>query len=142
MFLSRHDWLLGSSGRAYSDSVTQTLLINLALGAINPMIDNWGHLGGAIGGAAMAYYFGPRLYLAELPNGGRTIVDRPIVRLPRSIEAIPERTSNVLTRMTRRMQVWRYKSELPAKPWRPKESGPSNFQRKMDMPNRSIKPKL
>ena len=71
VFLNRNDWLLGNNGRAYSDAITQTLLINLVLGAMNPMVDNWGHLGGAIGGAAMAYYFGPRLFLAELPGGGR-----------------------------------------------------------------------
>jgi hypothetical protein len=116
-------------------------MINIFMGAINPMVDNWGHLGGAIGGAAMAYYFGPRLYLAELPNGGRTIIDRPILRLPRSIEALPERTGNTFTRMIRRMQVWRYKSDLPTKPWRPKETGPSN-QPRMNAPNRSIKPKF
>eukprot|EP00980_Cylindrotheca_fusiformis_P022323 scaffold9191_cov114-Cylindrotheca_fusiformis.AAC.18 len=139
---SGHDWLLGQQGRAYSDAVTQTLLINLFLGAVNPMVDNWGHLGGAIGGAAMAYYFGPRLYLAELPEGGRTIVDRPIVRLPRSIEALPERITNTMTRMARRMQIWRFKSDLPAKPWRPKGGGSINYQRRRNAPNKSIKPDL
>ena len=141
VFLSRHDWLLGQAGQAYSGAVMQTLFINLALGAMNPMVDNWGHLGGAIGGAVMSYYFGPRLFLAELPDGGRTIVDKPILRLPRAIESIPEKTTTRLTRMVRRMQVWRYKSELPAKPWRPKNDGPSNFERR-SAPNRSIKPKF
>jgi len=89
----------------------------------------------------MTYYFGPRLYLAPLPNGGHTIVDRPILRLPRSIESIPEKTSDRMTRMLRRMQIWRYKADLPDKPWRPKENGPSNFERR-NVPNRSIKPKL
>lgn len=143
VFLSRHDWLLGNSGRAYSDAITQTLMINLVLGAMNPMVDNWGHLGGAIGGAAMAYYFGPRLYLAELPDGGRTVVDRPILRLPRSIESIPERVSNGITRMTRRLQIWRYKAELPDKPWRPKDTWSKvNYHRRSNVPNRSIKPKI
>lgn len=143
VFLSRHDWLLGSSGRSYSDAITQTLMINLVLGAMNPMVDNWGHLGGAIGGAAMAYYFGPRLYLAELPDGGRTVVDRPILRMPRYIEAMPERISNGLTRLTRRLQIWRFKSVLPDKPWRPKGSwNKVNYQRRANAPNRSIKPKI
>lgn len=48
VFLNRHDWLLGSAGRSYTDAILQTLFINLALGAMNPMVDNWGHLGGAI----------------------------------------------------------------------------------------------
>ena len=141
VFLSRHDWLLGSSGKAYSDGITQTLMINLVLGAMNPMVDNWGHLGGAIGGAAMAYYFGPRLYLAELPEGGQTIVDRPILRMPRSIEAIPERFSNGIKRATLRLQIWRHKSALPDKPWRPKGTwNKVNYHRRSSTPNRSIKP--
>ena len=143
VFLSRHDWLLGNTGRAYSDTISTTLIFNLAIGLVNPMIDNWGHLGGAIGGAAMAYYFGPRLYLVELPDGGRTIVDKPVLRLPRPIESIPEKVSNRLTRITRRMQVWRYKSDLPEKPWRPKNNpsgGPPPHQR-MSAPTKSIKPK-
>lgn len=143
VFLNRHDWLLGNSGRSYSDSITQTLMINLVIGAMNPMVDNWGHLGGAIGGAAMAYYFGPRLYLAELPDGGRTIVDRPIVRLPRSIESLPEKTTNLLSRMTRRLQIWRHTSNLSDKPWRPKGKwNKVNYHGRSNTPNRSIKPNI
>jgi membrane associated rhomboid family serine protease len=142
VFLSRHDWLLGDQGRAYTNGITQTLLINLVIGAMNPVVDNWGHLGGAIGGAAMAYYFGPRLYLADLPEGGRIVVDKPIMRLPRSIESIPEKVSARIQRITRRMQVWRYRADLPAKPWRPTQpGGPSDFQRRMTTPSKSIKPK-
>jgi len=143
VFLNRHDWLLGRQGKAYSDAITQTLLFNLFIGAVNPMVDNWAHLGGAIGGAAMAYYFGPRLYLAELPGGGNTVVDRPMLRLPRYIEAVPERVSNAITRMSRRLKIWRYKVELPNKPWRPKNTwNKVNYQRRRDTPNRSIKPQL
>lgn len=142
VFLNRHDWLLGNSGRAYSDAVVQTLFINLFIGAMNPMVDNWGHLGGAIGGAVMTYYFGPRLYLAELPGGGRMIVDKPILRLPRSIESIPENASNIISRIFGRMQVWRFKAGSSAKPWRPKKTtGPTYFDRRA-APNKSIKPKM
>jgi hypothetical protein len=142
VFLSRHDWLLGNQGRAYSDAITQTLLINIVIGAMNPVVDNWGHLGGAIGGAAMAYYFGPRLYLADLPEGGRVMVDKPIMRLPRSIESIPENVSTRMHRITRRMQVWRYRADLPARPWRPKKSrGQSHSERRMTTPSKSIKPR-
>jgi membrane associated rhomboid family serine protease len=142
VFLSRHDWLLGDQGRAYTNGITQTLLINLVIGAMNPVVDNWGHLGGAIGGAAMAYYFGPRLYLADLPEGGRIVVDKPIMRLPRSIESIPEKVSARIQRITRRMQVWRFRSDLASKPWRPTQpGGPSDFQRRMTTPSKSIKPK-
>ena len=50
--------------------------LNLVMGLMNPMIDNWGHLGGLVGGGAAAYYFGPRLHLMNIPEGGRLLVDR------------------------------------------------------------------
>jgi membrane associated rhomboid family serine protease len=131
VFLSRHDWLLGRQGEAYSDSIIQTLFINIVIGAFSPMVDNWAHAGGAIGGAAMAYYFGPRLYLVDMPDGGRAVVDRPIVRLPRYLESIPENTSILM----RRMQIWRFYADMP---WRSKKQG---FQKRRSLPNRSLKPK-
>ncbi|KAL3907991.1 MAG: hypothetical protein SGILL_008651, partial [Bacillariaceae sp.] len=45
VFLNRNDWLLGDQGEQFSSAITQTLLINLAIGYVNPMVDNWGHLG-------------------------------------------------------------------------------------------------
>jgi hypothetical protein len=90
----------------------------------------------------MAYYFGPRLYLADLPEGGRIVVDKPIMRLPRSIESIPGKVSTRIQRITRRMQVWRFRSDLAAKPWRPTQpGGPSDFRQRKSTPSKSIKPK-
>jgi len=145
VFLNRNDWLMGSQGEEYSRAITQTLLINLVMGAVNPMVDNWGHIGGAIGGAAMSYYFGPRLYYAELPGGiGKVVVDKPIVRLPPSIESIPRKMNEEISRLTRRIQIWQYFT-IPDKPWRLKK----NQQQKIDYrrrqimtPIKSIKPKL
>lgn len=145
VFLARNNWVMGEQGEAYSSAITQTLLINLVMGAINPMVDNWGHIGGAIGGAAMSWYFGPRLYLAELPGGvGRVIVDKPIVRLPSSIESIPTNVSKEVARLTRRIKIAGYMADLSDKPWRSKQK-----QQKVDYrgrqlmaPKRSIKPNL
>jgi membrane associated rhomboid family serine protease len=142
VFLNRHEWLLGQQGEQMTAQVTQVIAMNLFLGLINPVIDNWGHLGGAIGGAAMAYYFGPRLFLTELPNeGGRIVVDKPVYRLPRVYEAIPERLGKLVRRMTRRMRVDRHKSEMSPKPWR--QQGGSSPRRRdpRSAPNRSIKPR-
>lgn len=86
------------------------------------MVDNWGHFGGLVGGAAAAYYFGPRLYLLELPTGGSTIADRPIFRLPPSMEAIPYKVNEGYQRITRRIQVNQHKFDLPNKPWRMPQS--------------------
>ncbi|CAM9239508.1 unnamed protein product [Choristocarpus tenellus] len=41
--------------------VGQTVMINLMLGMSSRQIDNMGHLGGFLGGAAVAYIIGPRL---------------------------------------------------------------------------------
>jgi Rhomboid family len=137
VFLTRNEWLLGQAGQAMTSSITQTMLFNVFLGTINPVVDNWGHFGGLLGGAAMAYYFGPRLYLAEFPSGGRIAVDRPIVRLPRHIESIPENVSDQIKRITRRMKVQAYKADMPARPWQQRQK----WQRmRQATPNRSIKP--
>ena len=95
-FLSRHDWLLGRTGEDINSRLMQTIVLNVGLGLISPMIDNWAHLGGAIGGFAMAYYTGPRLYMVDTPERGRLVVDRPILRLPRNIESMSETNGNEL----------------------------------------------
>jgi len=76
VFLSRNDWLLGQQGERMQSAILQTVGLNLVMGLMNPMIDNWGHLGGLVGGGAAAYYFGPRLHLMNIPEGGRLLVDR------------------------------------------------------------------
>jgi hypothetical protein len=83
---------------------------------------------------------GPRLFLTEFPSGGRIIVDKPVYRLPRVYEAIPERLSKLTRRMTRRMRVDRYKSELAPKPWRQGGGSPPRPDRR-SAPTRSIKPR-
>ena len=45
VFLSRNDWLLGRAGESMQSALLQTILINVFVGAINPMVDNWGHAG-------------------------------------------------------------------------------------------------
>jgi hypothetical protein len=135
VFLTRNEWLLGTYGDTMTGAITQTIAANVILGAVNPVIDNWAHLGGLMGGAAMAYTFGPRLYLADLPDGGRTLVDQPIVRLPRSVEEFPNRVGDQYQRLVRRMQIGRYMSDLPEKPWRNKARPSRRYA-----PNRSIKP--
>lgn len=117
-FLSRNEKMFGRSGEAAMGRVGSTLGMNVLFGMAMPSIDNWAHIGGGIGGVAMATTFGPKLFLLGLPSGGRIIVDKPTVRLPPSIEQIPGKVINRLKRGRRRMQVQRYQSELSAKPWR------------------------
>lgn len=148
VFLGRNDWVMGEQGEAYQSAITQTLLINLVMGAVNPMVDNWGHIGGAIGGCFMSWYFGPRLYIAELPIPDvgiqKVIVDKPIIRLHPSVESIPTKISKGVGRITRRMKIWGYVANLPDKPWRTKQKRDNidYRQRQQTAPKQSIKPRL
>lgn len=38
VFLNRNGWVMGEQGEAYSSAITQTLIINMVLGYINPMV--------------------------------------------------------------------------------------------------------
>eukprot|EP00986_Skeletonema_menzelii_P019090 scaffold27062_cov139-Skeletonema_menzelii.AAC.6 len=85
-FLSRNQDLFGYSGQMQKNSILETIGMNLLLGMTNPMIDNWGHIGGFIGGVGMAYLIGPKLYVAKVPLSedgnfgvGKVLIDRPTV---------------------------------------------------------------
>ena len=85
MFLNSNN--LGAYSQRGIAAVTETVGINLLFGFLNPMIDNWGHGGGFVGGAAMAAAIWPRLRLLKLPDGRPPIVvDQPRYRLPKAYE--------------------------------------------------------
>jgi hypothetical protein len=80
-------------------ALLETIGMNLLLGMTNPMIDNWGHIGGFIGGVGMSYLIGPKLYVARVPAGedtldaggfgmGKVVIDRPTLafRMPEVLE--------------------------------------------------------
>ncbi|MFN2145231.1 MAG: rhomboid family intramembrane serine protease [Anaerolineales bacterium] len=52
--------VFGENSRRIVNNVIQVGLINIVLG-LSPGIDNWGHIGGAIGGALLAWFGGPDL---------------------------------------------------------------------------------
>ena len=94
-FLARNQHLFGYTGQMQKDALIETIGFNLLLGMTNPMIDNWGHIGGFVGGVGMAYMFGPKLYVARVPllgggvadntslaagfSAGKIIIDRPTI---------------------------------------------------------------
>ncbi|KAL7540317.1 hypothetical protein ACHAWF_006647 [Thalassiosira exigua] len=89
-FLSRNQHLFGRAGEFQKNALIETIGFNLLLGMTNPMIDNWGHVGGFIGGVGMAYLIGPKLYVARVPLGddrlgaggfgaGKVVIDRPTI---------------------------------------------------------------
>ena len=76
VFVLRHRQQLGRRGDAQLQSIGRVLMMNLVLGMVFPGIDNWGHLGGLLGGVAFAYLFGPN-YVAERRGRKVVQVDRP-----------------------------------------------------------------
>jgi rhomboid protease GluP len=52
--------VFGQQSQRIVRNVVQVALINIILG-LTPGIDNWGHIGGAIGGALLAWFGGPDL---------------------------------------------------------------------------------
>lgn len=65
--------MFGPTARRSLTNVITIALINLAIG-LSPGIDNWGHLGGLIGGAMFAWFAGP-LYQRRDPYAFSGVVD-------------------------------------------------------------------
>jgi rhomboid protease GluP len=68
IFLYQNRELFGSSARAALTNIATIAGINLLLG-LRPGIDNWGHIGGLIGGILFTWLGGPKLHVEGLyPN--------------------------------------------------------------------------
>jgi membrane associated rhomboid family serine protease len=149
VFLNRNDWILGDAGQALTNSIGQTMLSNALLGFFVPQIDQWGHLGGALGGGAIAYAFGPRLYLTEIPNGNgdemsrpqRIVIDRPIFRTPEYLETSMRKIDETFHRFVGFFDAHILRRILPTgeHPWQVKSRRSKSFMQRQ-APNRSIKP--
>jgi rhomboid protease GluP len=68
IFIYKNRSLFGSRSKAMLGNIMIIVVFNLFLG-LNPGIDNWGHLGGLIGGAFFAWLSGPVLTLRREPWG-------------------------------------------------------------------------
>jgi len=60
VFIYRNRSLFGSRARTMLTNLALIVAVNLIIG-LQPGIDNWGHLGGLIGGALFAWFAGPLL---------------------------------------------------------------------------------
>jgi rhomboid protease GluP len=67
VFVFRNRFLFGGRYRSILTNIGVIVLINLALGAASPGIDNWGHLGGLLGGIVYAWLAGPVYKVAGFP---------------------------------------------------------------------------
>ncbi len=74
VFMYQNRELYGSRARGAITQIVTIAVINLMIG-LSPGIDNWGHVGGLLGGTAFAWFAGPLLHLEGLfPN--LTLTDR------------------------------------------------------------------
>ncbi|MDP2966037.1 MAG: rhomboid family intramembrane serine protease [Pelolinea sp.] len=62
VYKNRH--LLGPSARPMLTNIAMVIIVNLMLG-LSPGIDNWGHLGGLLGGLYFAWFAGPSFGIGE-----------------------------------------------------------------------------
>lgn len=88
VFLVRNQRVLEEYGFRNIDaqlkSIMQLSLVNVALG-LSPgsRIDNFGHVGGFLGGALASVLFGPRLCKQGSPMRGYLLADCPLLELPK-----------------------------------------------------------
>ena len=59
VFLFRNRRILGSMAQRALTNVIVIIMINLMLGSVSRGIDNWGHMGGLLGGTFFAWFAGP-----------------------------------------------------------------------------------
>jgi rhomboid protease GluP len=69
-FLRYHE-NFGQRGRSILQSMAVIIGINLIFGFVGQGIDNWGHIGGLIGGAVVAWGLMPRYSVPEIVQMGR-----------------------------------------------------------------------
>jgi len=60
IFLYQNRALLGNQASRAIGNIVMVAGVNLFFGFVNPGIDNWGHVGGLIGGLLFAWFGGPR----------------------------------------------------------------------------------
>mmetsp|Transcript_17225 Transcript_17225/g.26108 ORF Transcript_17225/g.26108 Transcript_17225/m.26108 type:complete len:336 (-) Transcript_17225:183-1190(-) len=138
-FLSMNSNAFGPRAEARMDGLAQTVFINAIMGLANPMIDNWGHAGGFLGGVSMAVLFGPRLNLVQFDDGSHHLVDKPLLRAPHYIERIPNQITSTFSKVKERIQGSKYMPDMLDRPWR--THGRKRNRALRDFPkNQSIKP--
>ncbi|XP_058089573.1 RHOMBOID-like protein 10, chloroplastic [Magnolia sinica] len=82
VFILRHRNLIGG-GMEDLQHIVRVIVLNMAIGTLSKGIDNWGHLGGLLGGTAMSWFLGPAWrYESRLGDGRSVFTDKaPIVNL-------------------------------------------------------------
>ncbi len=66
VFIYHHRKLFGEQFRVALRQIIQVAAVNIVIG-LSPGIDNWGHIGGLVGGAIFTWFTGPLLKVQESP---------------------------------------------------------------------------
>jgi len=87
IFLLQNRKLFSNQFGSAIGNVVFVVAVNLALGAVTPGIDNWGHVGGLLGGLIFTWFAGPLWEVRETVEAGTMV---PALRLvdgrdPRSV---------------------------------------------------------
>ncbi|KAL4197053.1 hypothetical protein AMTRI_Chr04g186230 [Amborella trichopoda] len=80
VFILRHR-SLNEGGWQDLQHIAQVIVLNLVIGTLTKGIDNWGHLGGLLGGAAMSWFVGPAWEFVHGTGTKPVFVDRAPIRL-------------------------------------------------------------
>lgn len=82
VILGRHHKLLGPRARRGLQSLVYIVLLNFGMGLTpGSRIDNFGHLGGFLGGIGFSYLAGPRLVAKRGKSGKLLLRDEPILSI-------------------------------------------------------------
>ena len=73
VYIYKNRYLLGPAARPLLINIAMIVAVNLMLG-LNPGIDNWGHIGGLLGGLFFAWFAGPSFGIIENYAGQRVVV--------------------------------------------------------------------
>lgn len=77
VFVLRHRKLM-KGGQQSLFQISRVIAINMVLGLMSRGIDNWGHIGGLIGGASLSWLLGPVLSIESTQVGRKAVlVDKP-----------------------------------------------------------------
>ncbi|KAL6494530.1 hypothetical protein OROGR_031330 [Orobanche gracilis] len=81
MFILRHRGIVkGTEGDL--KHIVQVIVLNMTIGMLSQGVDNWGHVGGLIGGAAVSWLLGPAWQFDSVSHGRKIFTDKaPILSL-------------------------------------------------------------
>lgn len=76
VYVYKNRFLLGRAAKPILINIIMVIAINLMLG-LSPSIDNWGHLGGLLGGLLYAWFAGPTFGIESTITMGNIIIRHP-----------------------------------------------------------------